>query len=84
MVCPHVGRHGNTASKRLNFLNYIERWCSFIILKSFFPATAVKPGIYGLAFTIGKWFLTDNLATVGLILMISSTDPHEILNLIKW
>ena len=23
-------------------------------------ATAVKPGIYGLAFTMKKWFLTDN------------------------
>ena len=46
-------------------------------------ATAVKPGIYGLAFTMGKWFLTDNSATVGWILMISSADPHEILILIK-
>ena len=43
--------------------------------------TAVKPGIYGLAFTMGKWFLT---ATVGRILMISSADPHENLILIKW
>ena len=40
--------------------------------------TAVKPGNYGLAFTMGKWFLTDNSATVGRILMISSADPHEI------
>ena len=46
--------------------------------------TAVKPGIYGLAFTMGKWFLTDNLATVGHMLMISLADPHEILILIKW
>ena len=46
--------------------------------------TAVKPGIYGLAFTMGKWFLTDNSATVGPILMISSADPHEILILVKW
>ena len=45
---------------------------------------AVKPGICGLAFTMGKWFLTDNSATVGRILMISSADPHEILILIKW
>ena len=45
--------------------------------------TAVKPGIYGLALTMGKWFLTDNPATVGQILMISSADPHEILILIK-
>jgi len=43
-----------------------------------FPTTAVKPGIYGLAFTMGKCFLTDNSATVGRILMISSADPHEI------
>ena len=42
------------------------------------PFTAVKPGIYGLAFTMGKCFLTDNSATVGRILMISSADPHEI------
>ena len=46
--------------------------------KMILPATAVKPGIYGLAFTMGKWFLTDNSATVGRILMISSADPHEI------
>ena len=44
---------------------------------------AVKPGICGLAFTMGKWFLTDNSATVGRILMISSADPHDILILIK-
>ena len=31
---------------------------------------------------MGKWFLTDNLATVGWILMIFSADPHEILILI--
>ena len=37
--------------------------------------TAVNPGIYGLAFTMGKWFLTENSATVGRILMISSADP---------
>ena len=48
------------------------------------PLTAVKPGIYGLAFKMGKGFLTDNSATVGRILMISSADPHEILILIKW
>ena len=29
--------------------------------------TTVKPGIYGLAFTMGKWLLTDNSATVGRI-----------------
>ena len=46
--------------------------------------TAVEPGIYGLAFTMGKWFLTDNSSTVGRILMISLADPHEILILIKW
>ena len=46
--------------------------------------TAVKPEIYGLAFTMGKWFLTENSATVGRILMISSADPHEILTLRKW
>ena len=45
---------------------------------NFYP-TAVKPGIYGLAFTMGKWFLTDNSATVGRILMIFLADPHEIL-----
>ena len=45
--------------------------------------TAVKPGIYGLAFTMGKWFLTNNSATVGRILMISSADPQEIFILIK-
>ena len=45
--------------------------------------TAVKPGIYGLAFTMVKWFSTDNSATVGRILMISSADPHGILILIK-
>ena len=50
----------------------------------FFLLTAVKPGIYGLAFTMGKWFLTDNSATVGPILIISSSDAHEILILIKW
>ena len=33
-------------------------------------ATAVKPGIYGLAFTMRNRFLTDNSATVGRILMI--------------
>ena len=44
--------------------------------------TAAKPGIYGLAFTIGKWFLTDNSATVGQILMIFAADPHEIFILI--
>ena len=43
-------------------------------------STAVKPG---LAFTIGKWFLTDNSAKVGRILMIFSADPHEILILVK-
>ena len=32
--------------------------------------TAVKPGIYWLAFTMGQWLLTDNSATVGRILMI--------------
>jgi len=46
--------------------------------------TAVKPGIHGLAFTMGKGFLTDNLARVGRILMIISADPHEILIMIKW
>ena len=46
--------------------------------------TAVKPGIYGLAVTMGKWSLTDNSAVVGRILMIFSADPHEILILIKW
>ena len=51
---------------------------------SLFLLTAVKPGIHGLAFTMGKWFLTDNSATVGRILMISSADPHEIYILIKW
>ena len=45
--------------------------------------TAVKPGIYGLSFTMGKWFLTDNSATVGRILIISPVDPHKILILIK-
>ena len=40
--------------------------------------------IYGLPFTMGKWFLTDNSSTVGRILMISSADPHEILTLRKW
>ena len=40
-------------------------------------STAVKPGINGLAFTMGKWSLTDNSATVGRVLMISSADPHE-------
>ena len=40
--------------------------------------TAFKPGIYGLAFTMGKWFLTDNSAIVGWILMISPADLHEI------
>ena len=45
---------------------------------------AAKPGIYGLAFTIGKWFLTDNSTTVGRILMIFTADPHEIFILIKW
>ena len=44
---------------------------------------AVKPGIYGLAFSMGKCFLTDNWATVGRILMISSAHPHRILILIK-
>ena len=42
---------------------------------SLFLLTAVKPGIHGLAFTMGKWFLTDNLATVGQILMIFSGRP---------
>ena len=32
--------------------------------------TAVKPGIYELAFTMGKQFLTANWATVGRILII--------------
>ena len=45
--------------------------------------TAVKPGIYGLAFTMGKWFLTENSAMVGWILMISSPNPHESLILIR-
>ena len=44
--------------------------------------TAVKPWIYGFAFTLGKWFLTDNSATVGRILMIFLADLHEIL--MKW
>ena len=44
---------------------------------SLFLLTAVKPGIYGLAFTMGKWFLKDDSATVGRILMISSADPHK-------
>ena len=45
---------------------------------------ALKPGIYGLAFSMGKCFLTDNWATVGRILIISSAHPHRILILIKW
>ena len=45
---------------------------------------AVKPGIYGLAFSMEKCFLTDNSAKVGRILMISSAHPHRILILIKW
>ena len=39
--------------------------------------TAVTPRIYGLAFIMGKWFLTDNSATVGRILMISRADSHK-------
>ena len=35
--------------------------------------TAVKPGIFGLAYTMGKGFLTDNSTTVVWILMISQT-----------
>ena len=37
-----------------------------------------------LAFSMGKCFLTDNWATVGRILIISSAHPHRILILIKW
>ena len=47
-------------------------------------ATAVKPGIYGLAFEIGEMFFTDNLEMVGQVSMIFSADPHKILILIKW
>ena len=46
--------------------------------------TAVKPGIYGLAFEIGEMFFTDNLEMVGQVSMIFSADPHKILILIKW
>ena len=45
---------------------------------------AAKPGIYGLAFTMGIWFLTDNSATVGRILMIFLAHPHGISILMKW
>ena len=54
------------------------------MLGHLYLSTAVKPGIYGLAFTVGKWFLTDNSATVGRILMMSAADPHEILIKLKW
>ena len=40
--------------------------------------------IYGLPFTMGKWFLTDNSSMVGRILMISSADHHDILIMIRW
>ena len=40
-------------------------------------STPVKPGIYGLAFTMGKWFLTDNSAMVGRILMIFWQTPMK-------
>ena len=53
-------------------------------MKEPIDTTAVEPGIYGLAFTMGKWFSTDNSATVVRILMISLADPQEILILMKW
>ena len=74
----------------VNFLRVSTSVSEKLVLKKFWfrkfwsRYTAVKPGIYGLAFTMGKWFLTENSATVGRILMISSADPHEILILIKW
>ena len=48
------------------------------------PNTAVQEGTYGLAFTMGKLFLTDNSAKVGQILMIFSAAPQEISYPIKW
>ena len=39
--------------------------------------------MYGLAFIMGKWFLTDNSATVGRILRIFLADSHEISILMK-
>ena len=72
--------------RTLNLKNILCIFCALGSLKErllYSVDTAVKPGIYGLAFTIGKWVLTDNSATVGWILMISSADPHEILILVE-
>ena len=44
---------------------------------------SVKPGIYGLVFTMGKWFLTDYSATVGRFLMIFRHTPILILIRVK-
>ena len=49
--------------QKINQLN-LKQACSWPIRRH----TAVKPGSYGLAFTLWKWFLTDNWATVGRIL----------------
>ena len=57
---------------------FVWHWVGLLLF------TVVKPGIYGLAFTMGKWFLTDNSLTVDRILMISSVDSQEIWILIKW
>ena len=55
-----------------------------MLMKEPIDTTAVEPGIYGLAFTMGKWNSTDNLATVVRVLVISLADSQEILILIKW
>ena len=57
----HVHKSPNAENKRQTFVNTK-------ILHIVY--TAVKPGIKGLSFIMGKWFLTDNSATVGRILMI--------------
>ena len=46
--------------------------------KPFSSSIFDQRGISELAFTMGKWSLTENLATVGRILLIFSADPHEI------
>ena len=92
---PNITGHNKVDIKIINFLSYpsssILKVMVIIVIKVIgtdrttrtHRTTAVQPGIYELAFTMNKWFLTDNSATVSPILMISSADPHEILILIR-
>ena len=61
IFCKKISRRGRKNLKQMEERcredggNISRRW----------RKTAVKPGIYGLAFTMGKKFLTENSAMVG-------------------